>query len=85
MSPQPARSQVRPARRGQHTNASRGVLAARAALASARARAAAPQLPNNLDGGAFVPAPQHSVLALRVGVMRVTQRTAVSGPSWRWW
>ena len=33
---------------------------------------------NNLHGGAFVPAPQHSVLALRVGVMRVTQRTAIS-------
>ena len=39
----PAHSQVRPYRRGQHTNASRQRLAARASLAAARARDAAPQ------------------------------------------
>jgi hypothetical protein len=45
MPPPPARKQVRPYRRGQQTNAARGRLAARAALASARARAAAPPPP----------------------------------------
>jgi hypothetical protein len=35
-------------------------------------------LPHVSHRGAFVPTPQHSVLALRVEVMRVTQRTAIS-------
>ena len=42
MPPPPARYRVTIARRGQQTNATRARLAARAALASARARAAAP-------------------------------------------